>query len=282
MTARRKFVQPALVEVDLPAAPRPRLVGSSLHTGPKHFVLDRLIAQATGAAQHLDWIERLLFVDCCAGDGVPTQASGTSSPAIMWKHHSASVKPSQIVLMDKAEQNVAELKSWLGPQAPIHHLDYHSPEAAVVVSRLVDRGTAVFLHVDPNSMNDVFLSPAMRYALLPAHTLMMVSLGCNVAGTKRLSFDGIRDQWYERIEEFLRVPRRYHDSCLIRLNSASDWGYLVSTPVRWKPDIERVISRARAKWPAGIDYAWASDPHAFLSLEDRLFKTHGERARYGL
>jgi hypothetical protein len=268
----------------------PRLkVGCSFeHTACKHTALRKFSGQIAGAGSSLPEISNVVFIDACTGNGKRNPFSLTSSPEIFAHHvywlHQRGVKvrcyliESDQCTFVELQESVASIAPNLGwPELLQHvvliHGDYRSPD---IVSRLIDviDQSVVFLCIDPNSVHQIELSAELR-AKLPALTTWFVTLGCNVAGTKR-SLLGERQKCFERVQYLLGTVRPHQDVCLVRLErDASQWAYLVNSPVKWRDKTDNIIRSLSKIWPKGVSSYWHSDG-MLLSAAKELFLTKAE------
>jgi hypothetical protein len=247
-----------------------------------------LSGQVTGAASRLSGVSNVVFIDACTGDGKPNPFSLTSSPEIFAYHvhwlHQRGMKvccyliesdQCTFIELEKSVTLIAEKLGW--PELLRHFVlvraDYRSPE---IVSRLIDvtDQSVVFLYIDPNSVHQVELCHELRVRL-PALTTWHVTLGCNVAGIKR-SLLGERQKCFERVKYLLRTVQPYQDACLVRLErDASQWAYLVNSPMKWRDKTDSVIRSLSKIWPRGVSSYWHSDG-TLLPAAKELFLTKAE------
>jgi hypothetical protein len=264
-------------------------VGSSaLHTPIKHRFLDIIVGQIVGAAStpRLNWIDTFLTIDCCAGNGDASIHSWTSSPEILYKHLDWASRhdlKATGIFIEKHSHTVEMLRrnmllfpkygelfpNPIPPDIIVIHGDYRSSEVAKQIGP-VSKKTAVFLHIDPNNVHGVQLSKELR-AVLPIYTTMLVTLGCNAGGVKRLP-ESERLQWFDRLEYLLQLMRPHHDACLVQLErDRAQWAYLLTVPKVWRSRIEDVIPKLGDEyWAKGLGYEWYSDGN-FWKMAERLF-----------
>lgn len=130
------------------------------------------------------------------------------------------------------------------------------------------------MHIDPNHVDNVELSPFLRRRLPPL-TTNLVTLGCNANGIKRLP-PVERKKWFDRLEYLLSLLKPYHDACLIRLErDEGQWAYLLSVPRKWCDRTEPTIRSLGKFWPKGITRYWFSEGR-LLEAAKELFLTKAE------
>jgi len=283
-------------------------VGASQHSPIKHALYRILGGQCIGAASKIDKFKKTLLVEACAGDGNPNEYSGTSSPEISYRLVKGSLKLRQDIrclLIEKREYTAEQLvqnlcrqwddgyllrqegEIWIRDEAlkyiEVIPGDYRSEAVADRIAKLImPDETTVFLYIDPNKASDVELSEWLK-VVLPWATTMLITLGCNVGGSKRLPIEHPdRESWYERLEYLLRLKRQHHDACLIRLErDGSQWAYLVTVPRVWRERTDKsIVALCKLHWPKGIQICWLSDSKkAFWNCAAYLFLTKAERGK---
>jgi hypothetical protein len=258
-------------------------VGSSAHTPYKHALLDDMVATSLGAASRIEWLSDNLLIDTCAGNGTSNAWSGTSSPEIICRRAERSqAKPTRVVLIDRDAATVDQLRQKFGllSNVRIIHGDYQTEYTAGMIGKIYPKAN-VLLHIDPNHVDDVGLSPWLR-RILPDSTLVLVTLGCNANGIKRLPLDE-RRQWFKNLEHILQLKLPRHDACLVSLmKDASQWAYVFTIPNKWRARYDAVVrSLARRHWAKGVEMNWLSDgATAFWAAAERLFlKVDGSETR---
>ena len=266
-------------------------VGCSFeHTACKHTALHKFSGQIAGAGSRLPGVSNVVFIDACTGDGKANPFSLTSSPEIFayhmkWLHQQGMnarcylLESNQCIFVE-LEKSVTLIAQNLGWPELLQYFvlirgDYRSPE---IVSQLIDLTdqSVVFLYIDPNSVQQVELSHELR-AQLPALTTWLVTLGCNVTGIKR-SLLGERQKCFERVKYLLGTVQSYQDICLVRLErDASQWAYLVNSPMKWRDKADNVIRSLSKIWLKGVSSYWHSDG-TLLPAAKELFLTKTELA----
>jgi hypothetical protein len=262
-------------------------VGESERSRFKHHLLEKIVGKTTGVASRLD-VTNTVFIDACAGDGLPNSFSGISSPAIFAKNirylATAGKKPVHGYFIESSRATFNQLKfslqrieDSLGFPDLLDHVsllkaDYRAAETAALLTELTSNSVC-FLYVDPNHVNDVELSKELL-GQLPALTTFFVTLGCNVGGLKR-AVPEERQAWFDRIKAILEglvAPR--HDACLVWLEGdPSQWAYLLSVVNTWRPTTEIILRVLRKQWSIG--WIWQSDQNFLPALQER-FMTNDE------
>ena len=165
--------------------------GASIHTPYKHGLLNDIVAVNLGAASRIEWLSEAVLIDACSGDGVSNGWSGTSSPEIIYYHAGlAKSKPTRVVLIDRDPIAIQQHRQKFGnlPNVTIIEGNYQSEYTAKMIGPINYKAN-VLLHIDPNHVNDVDLSAWLRW-ILPDSTLVLVTMGCNAHGIKRLPLEG--------------------------------------------------------------------------------------------
>jgi hypothetical protein len=251
-------------------------VGSSANRTPiKHFLLDALLGMIIGAASVIRSIKEVLLIDCCAGDAIDTEYSGTSSPKIFQKHLDwAHVRglwgrgfliEKDVYTVDRLRGNMAAGSMIIIPE------DYASEEVAKQIGATGAETTA-FVHIDPNHAHDIKEFDHLL-KILPDRTTILVTLGCNVGGIKRLPRIE-RHKMLERLKYLIRIKRSYHSACLVRLErDKAQWAYLLTVPQGWRPRVEKIIRKLEKEhWPKGVAFYWLEDGEvAFWKAAKYLF-----------
>lgn len=262
-------------------------VGKSIRTLGKHELLNSVLGREAGTIPFLVSRDRLLsypwiIVDLCAGDGVATEESGTCSPALICKHASYQRLESVRVLF--VERGINQYDSLAQSEYVKQSECYHGMNTDDYVLEFIDkhasRQSPVFLHNDPNHVEDWNLSPdAIKHFHGSELRLTTLStLGCNVGGIKRMDRDH-RQQWYDRMESLCRAIPRWHDAQIVVLNrDAAQWAYLLTGPSKWvhSGKYANDARRAFAYWSKGLTIATRSNPREWDRVIDGLFLTKEE------
>jgi hypothetical protein len=136
---------------------------------------------------------------------------------------------------------------------------------------------AVFVHCDPNAVSHMPLTGPFVDSW-NRHTNYLVTLGCNVGGAKRLSYDE-RLGWFEYIRMLTDHLPKHHDAMLFWLqNDASMWAYLLSFPATWAKDFQAMATKkASGFWPKGVGSAsYRTQRKIFDDQVKQLFLTKEE------
>lgn len=264
-------------------------VGISKRTLGKHVLLNKILGREVGVITHNcpPFINKHYFIiDLCAGDGSPTYESGLSSPAIIQNHVNYLLKhnvPVKTILIEKNANTFDKLKQ--------HNFDAlclncSAQDVDFLPLRMIHRKSAAFIHADPNHVEDWPISKKLLRDA-PEFTTLLVTLGCNVGGLKRLPFER-RQAWYKRMDELLGWLPRRHDAMLIVLRGdAAQWAYMIVGPKTWfnppggrkgyKDDVRAAFNKKT--WPGGVDMVqFKIDKKLFFETRDRLFMTTKELA----
>jgi hypothetical protein len=266
-------------------------VGESFdRTNFKHTALNKFSGQVAGAASCMAWVDKVIFIDACAGDGHRSAYSGTSSPEIFAKHlcwlrnqgcnaKGYLIEANAHTFM-RLKASIAALAQEAGFEQLLEiftliHGDYRSAEVAAQIN-LPTEQTITFLNIDPNHVDDVELSESLR-TRLSLLTTWMVSLGCNANGIKRMPWEE-RRKWFDRLEYLLSLLEPHQDASLIRLDrDEAQWAYLLSIPRKWRDKTQATIRSLSRLWPKGIRCYWHSDG-TLLPAAKELFLTKTELA----
>jgi len=107
---------------------------------------------------------------------------------------------------------------------------------------------------------------------------MLISMGCNSSGAKRLD-RSIRTKWYDKIEMLLEKMPNYFSAILTTLNNDKfQWIYIIIGPQKWveQGKYEKDIEKSFSYWKAGIQITKYSDKYFFFNKLDELFLTKKE------
>ena len=267
------------------------IVGKSDRTYGKHVLLNKVLGREAGVlpilANERNWIDYpWCIVDLCAGDGVDTRQSGSCSPAIIGKHaraiNSKREDGARVLFVERGDAQYQSLANSLYVKG---FKVFHGSNTNDFVSQFINSNTSsnspVFLHNDPNHIEDWQLSPELvRYFANHRKLLTTFStLGCNVGGLKRLSAD-VRRQWFKRVDDLCCIIPAWHDALLITLNGDnSQWAYLITGPMKWMNEgkYQSDAQSAFTKWSRGVSMArLKTQRDEWRSLITHLFMTHAE------
>lgn len=260
-------------------------VGTSKRTLGKHVLLNKILGREAGmmAYGRPVFINKHYFIiDLCAGDGSPTYESGLSSPAIIQKHVNYLLKhnvPVKTILIEKNINTFDRLKQH---NFDALHLNCNAQDIDILPLKIIHKNSAAFIHADPNHIEDWPISKKLLHNA-PEYTTLLVTLGCNVGGLKRLPFER-RQAWYDRMDELLRWLPQRHDALLVVLRGdRAQWAYLVVGPKKWhsqgvyKKDVMAAFNSKT--WPNGVDMVqFKANTRTFYQMRDKLFMTTKELA----
>jgi hypothetical protein len=229
-------------------------VGNSWHTQAKHALMSKFIERELTAANSLQWIRRLPWIDLTAGDGIPTYEGewhACCSPGILAYHASMSRhQPVWVELYEKDPATYGKLLASLGEQLPIlgyvqvgenqwRHGERANLRALNVDGRkaqidYVQKKDAVLVLNDPNSITEWAMRRGFANEILDrpgwVGLRILSTLGCNVCGIKMLPLDKEgtlplgdgpevmslteRKNWFKLISEQVDVLPEAHDLLL--------------------------------------------------------------------
>jgi len=235
---------------------RTKSVGTSSRTPFKHKLLDTLIGKIIGAqcSGRTPCNNNFLAVDLCAGDGADTMGEGSSSPAIIRKHlmdyRGNKLNRSAILY----EKDTATFKRLSDRHADCSKMTLINEDSRLMpLSTVHDRGNdSVFIYADPNNIDQLPITRELMDGITP-YTLFLITIGCNVAGLKRVPIDH-RSKWFAMAAMIRQSIKPYHDLLLISLNNdSSQWAYLVVLPHKWSREYMQSVQKLGDKmWTSGV------------------------------
>jgi hypothetical protein len=245
------------------------VVGSSERTRGKHEFLRADLGRAIGAASQVPFLRSLnhVFVDLCAGDGAPTESSGTSSPLIlrghqMWRGWRGP--PIELLLVEKHSKTAAKLLAATRDWARTTVLEQDARELDLPPH------TVRYLHADPNTVLGFPLGARLA-SQLGQHDLTFSTLGCNAGGLKRVG-TGQREQWLYDALHFAQHLPESHIAVLITLNrDMAQWAYLSTGPRRWVERTEAAARKKFASWGPGVTITRSTDADFRYALESLAY-----------
>lgn len=283
-------------------------VGSSDRTPCKHQLMDRIIGReirVLNSGPRFNDVPGTFWVDLTAGDGVAYVDDGpwekNCSPGILARHALYSRKPAVVRLYEKAPRTYRTLLGNL--ERELKQLGYaqesetawthghatiavFNTDSATFDPLLIPPTWAVQIINDPNSINTWAMRPGLMNAISHPYPggrqrwacLAMSTMGCNVAGSKRLN-ESERDVWYRFVRDQAAGLHSHHDLLLAAIErDASQWAYLLTVPRRWKEETAKAADGAFAKGGFTLQKCWLKDDRqTFQDLCDKLFKTAEER-----
>lgn len=282
---------------------RSTTAGTSERTPCKHQLMDKIFGREIGAlsTRRLAQVPGAFWLDLTAGDGVAANGGEwikNCSPGILARHAKwgRNVKPVEVVMYEKAPNTYRTLLDNLTEQLPIlgyvresENIWTHGHARLVVLNHdsatfdpaWIPSGWAVQVVNDPNSINTWAMNPGLMAAVKEGRwtCLGMSTMGCNVAGTKRLDRED-RNGWYGHVKAQVRGLHVHHDLLLAAIErDASQWAYLITAPAVWKQEVTQDADAAFGAGGYTLRKQWLrEDPVAFGLLLDHLFLTSDERA----
>lgn len=275
-------------------------VGKSWRTHAKHELMRSISGQEVGAASKLDAIDRLVFFDLTAGDGVVDDLAWerACSPGILARCAATSPKPVLILLyeiqantydrlLDSLSGDTLRLMGYvrdgeecwrLGDKVTIRTINASGQSARV---DFLTRRDAVLAFNDPN----VITEWAMRNSFAQdvgdrAWCCRILStMGCNPAGLKRLKLEERLD-WFGLVDDQQDACPGYRDLLLAAIErDDAQWAYLLSTAGVWRDTTEKVVKTAFKKVgrTAAMQW-WRTNEAEFEATKLRLFLTRPELA----
>lgn len=131
----------------------------------------------------------------------------------------------------------------------------------------------VLVHNDPNVISDYALTEDL-VSRLPQMSTVISTLGCNVAGLKRLGLEERRG-WVDLVNVQIGLLQPWQDMMLASLpRDDAQWMYAVNTPTRWRGEVEKQMRQAFKDWKVPLDIAWLrADREGVVALARRHFLT---------
>jgi hypothetical protein len=253
-------------------------VGTSHRTPIKHRILDIVLGKIAGTApvSRTPCTSNLKVVDMCAGDGQASAESGQSSPALIDKHinHGKLDVRSQACLYEKQAKTFELLREGYGGKTRIE-LRNEDSSGIVFADFLDSPDDPLFIYADPNSLSQLPLTQQMIEAQLPKFTTVVITMGCNVGGLKRLPKEDREDWW--RLKVFADKKPRYHDAQVYWVKGdASQWAYLTIVPKKFSVSIRDSVMR-KCGDSLGCALVEHDNRTDWDEVFDRLFLTREER-----
>lgn len=229
-------------------------VGKSNRTAFKHSLLDMLLTREVEIlSQHLKnpiYISPsspYQIIDFCTGDGSDTSEYGSSSKIII--NHLKILKKNKIyckvILLEKDKNAYDKLRKNLNEhykREDLYTVDIKYIDAKDYEIEIANSRQGIFCNIDPNHMNDFPINKRTIEKLSRSKTTtMLISMGCNVGGLKRLS-ENERYAWFNWIDNIMETLANWHDLLLISINNdSSQWAYLLRLPKVWTDKTKRKI-----------------------------------------
>lgn len=264
------------------AKPRRNTVGHSLRTPSKHTFLRNTVIREASALPHIAGrkVRDMLaghwwLLDMCAGDGVPTEESGTSSPAILCEAADVFAKSgghATVLLVEKDRRTYRRLVDNFGHRSNVLvlHGDSRDPDA---FPHDWPPNAPMFVFNDPNHAAGFAITDQVA-AQLPQYTTTMSTLGCNVGGLMR-STANERGLWHGNVHRVVSHMRRHYDALIVQIpGDSSKWAYLLTGPSVWRRDYVKDAARA---FPQIVPAWLRTDPAEFNAICIDLFTTRKEQ-----
>lgn len=273
--------------------------GKSIHTPPKHEILNQVVGKKSGVIQGESikaFRERrdpyvtgpFLCYDLCAGDGEVTEEYD-SSPAIFYKHASHWIGRKwgmKVTLIEKDQNTFGKLienasvngweegigEGWFNPMLEDSR-KFRLPT--------LNPWQAVFVHCDPNTVSDMPLTEDFVGGF-NERTTYLATLGCNATGIKRWTPRENRESWFNYVSMLTSKMPSHHDAFLFWLKSdGHQWAYLLNLPIKWtrgpNNTIEKIIQSVDKVWEPGLGYrSYRGSRENFERELKRLFLTKKE------
>lgn len=278
-------------------------VGRSWRTQAKHDLMNKIEGQEIGAANSINAINRLIWIDLTAGDGAGSEDvdwSRSCSPGIHVAHAMNSAKLIEILLYEINSATYAQLlrnlNSNLQTMGFVAHGDSiwrlghvtvraYNADGRTAPVNFVGAQDAVLVINDPNAITDWAMRDSFAQEITDRTSWFrsLSTLGCNPSGIKRLPFTE-RVSWFGMIDEQQAALPRHRDLMLAVIEKdSSQWAYLVSTAERWRATSERDVRGAfRTNGGKTVAITWCRrDPAQFEETKRALIYTKDEMREVG-
>ena len=255
-------------------------VGSSTSRTPfKHWILNLILGQQVGVlALNSNKVpctaEPFLIVDMCAGDGEKSVYDEHSSPSIIINHSNFRGIETELVFIEKDEFTYNTLCKNVVAKDNIKLLNMDANNFVVTPAY---HNQTMFINCDPNSINQLPISENFMCSLTP-YTSMIITLGCNVGGLKRLTLEQ-RKPWFDYVSLVRAYTTRHHDLILCSLiKDKAQWAYLIKIPTVWKNNaINSIVKKGNKMFDNGVRVSSLdSDSIEFDDHIKQLFLTKKE------
>jgi hypothetical protein len=243
-----------------------RTVGKSQRTPCKHDWVDKLLGREVGAstAPRFDNYD-VHIIDLCSGDGIvgdDQEWCHSCSPGIIARHATHAARGGRRVHVwghEKATGTFGTLVESLKMHMPefgyrlatddenlwiYEHpqnngsVQYHvrNIDSSIVEFDHIGQKSLVFIVNDPNNINAWAANAGTIRPMVQrgARVTTLHTMGCNVGGLKRLSYND-RMGWQRYVNEVLTYLDGSRQTCFIACLDGDDsrWGYLVTYPKSW-------------------------------------------------
>lgn len=276
-------------------------VGRSWRTPAKHDVMASFVGQEVGVINrspyHRD-ITRLVWIDLTAGDAAEVDGlewHSACSPGILARHASASGKTVAIALHEIQPATYDRLLAnldvhlptlgykkvgenrWRTEKVTLQAINKSGADADV---SFVGQSDAVLAFNDPNAITEWAMRPTFAQEIKARRVWCyraLSTLGCNVAGIKRLDSD-VRRGWFDLIGSEQGALPDYRDLLLAGIaRDESQWAYLLNTPTKWRGTTEGFVRSAFGRVGREVISNWyRGDGVGFESAKRSLFLTKKE------
>lgn len=264
-------------------------VGRSSRTPVKHYLLDAMVGKVCGVLSlgnysvpcRITSQQPMLMVDLCGGDGLKTDEHD-ASPRIMYKHCEWLTnrgKAARLHVIEKMPNTFDQLQlNCQGMSKKIATLTLG--DSSEYRLQKLGETQAAFIHCDPNTVDQIPLSRPF-VAGFNRYTTYLVTLGCNVSGTKAWTAPNDRAKWFDYVEMVTEVLPRHHDTVLFWLNrDSAQWAYLLSIPNVWsRAFTAQAVLHTSKHWTQGVSaVSFRENCKAFNDQVAQLFLTKEEYA----
>jgi hypothetical protein len=279
-------------------------VGRSHRTPAKHALMSSIYGREIGVVnkgpRHHRGLQRLVWIDLTAGDGIPEDGMDwhrNCSPGINAYHAIRSAKPVDITLYEIKPATFDRLIESLAAHLPdlgyerINATVWHYQDRVVLRAICGNGAEAPVAHIrntdavlvsnDPNAITTWAMRPTFAEEIASrAWCFRSIStMGCNPAGLKRLDLT-VRGEWFELIGQQEAAVPGHRDLLLAAIKGDSaQWAYLLNEPEKWRPSVERIARTAFGHSGYSLETAWyRHESEQFKELKEKLFFRREERA----
>ena len=228
-----------------------------------------------------NWLSRkVVYMDLCAGNGQLDEYGQTCSPLILFEHAKWAREnglQAELVLREINSDAFESLSRVVDASLP--WIDMALGDGGDY-KRDHDKTENRFVHLDPNSPADM-PDPNGWGDLWNERTFMVMTLGCNGSGVKRLPLIK-RRPWFTYVETVLhRLPRRYEALFVSLDNDQHQWTYMLVFPEAWSKRISKSLPGwANKTLPENLRkisvHSWRRNQNDFIDAVRRRFLTHQE------
>lgn len=236
----------------------------------KHDLMNRILGQTIGACAYgsarIRCARRWHVDDLCAGDGVISAESGRCSPQII-RHHlnfktggaylRSTGGSATATLWERDAESFSRLRELHGDDP---NITLRNEDSSAFEWGIKDDAVRVVI-ADPNNIDQIPLRRAFYDDHMPVFGSLLVTMGCNASGLKRLPRER-REEWLA-VADIGAVKRRNHEAILVTLNGdSSQWAYLFVFPNKWAQQLCNMAelsaigngtAKAPGYWKQGVD-----------------------------